>query len=126
MVDRNGNRAGKAHLGCLFTLAVLATAIYIGIGAAEVYWRFYRLQDFVKGQAEFAPALTDDIILRRLVGFSDTLGVSLGPRSWQIRRTSRPREISISAQYRDSIVIALPGFRKVFFVEFKPSARAAL
>jgi hypothetical protein len=126
MVDRHGNRAGKTHLGCLLTLAVLAVAIYFGIGVAEVYWRFYRIQDFVKGQVEFAPVLTDDVILRRLVGFSDTLGVPLGNRDWDIRRSWSPKEITISAHYEDSVVIALPGVRKVFKVDFRPYAKAPL
>jgi hypothetical protein len=126
MVDRSGTRAGKAHVGCLLTLAVLAIAIYFGVGVAEVYWRYYRLQDFVKSQVEFAPVLTDDVILRRLVGFSDTLGVGLGDHDWNIRRSWSPREITISARYADSIVIAGPGFRRVFRVEFRPYAKAPL
>jgi hypothetical protein len=126
MVVRSGNRAGKTRLGCLLTVAVLAAALYVGYGAAEVYWRYYRLQDFVQGQAEFAPALTDDVILRRLVGYCDTLGVGLGNQDWVIRRSYQPREISISAHYQDSVVIAFPGLRKVFKVDFRPNAKAPL
>ncbi len=126
MVGRGGNRSGKTHLGCLFTLAVLAAALYVGFNAGEVYFRSYRLQDFVNGQAELAPVLTDDVILRRLVGFSDTLGVNLGTRDWKIKRTSQPREITIEAQYRDSIVIAVGGLRKVWYLDFKPSAKAPI
>ena len=125
MVARAGNRAGKVKLGCLLALAVLAALLIVGFDAGSIYFRYYRLQDFVKGQAELAPALTDQVILQRLVAYSDTLGVGLGVRDWKIRRVYTPqRQITIGAQYRDSVVIALPGIRKVFYAEFKPSATA--
>ncbi len=126
MVDRGGNRAGKARLGCLLVLLVLAVAVYEGIGAFEVYFRYYRLQDTVNGQAALAQVLPDEVIRMRLVAYSDTLGLSLGPGSWRIQRTYTPRQITIDAEYRDSVVIALPGIRKVFPVVFKPSAKAPL
>jgi len=126
MVVRGGNRAGKARLGCLLVLLVLAVAFYEGIGAFEVYFRYYRLQDTVNGQAALADVITDDVILGRLVAYSDSLGLSLGPRAWRIQRTYTPRQITIDAEYRDSVVIALPRFRKVFYVVFKPSAKAPL
>jgi hypothetical protein len=126
MVASGGNRPGKTRLGCLFTLAVLAAALYVGVSVGEVYFRYYRLQDFVNGQAELAPVLTDDVILARLVGFSDSLGVNLGARDWKIRRTSSPRQIAIETAYRDSIVLAVARWRKVFYVEFKPSAKAPI
>lgn len=126
MVTVTGVRAGKARLGCLFTLVVLAAALYVGFNAGEVYFRYYRLQDFVNGQAALAPVLTDDVILSRLVGFSDTLGVDLGTRDWHVSRGWSPREIRIEAEYRDSIVIELAHLRKVFYVDFKPSAKAPL
>jgi len=126
MVAVGGNRPGKARIGCLLVLLVLAVAIYEGIGAFDVYFRYYRLQDTVSGQANLAQVLSDDVILSRLVAYSDTLGLNLGPRAWRIQRTYQPRQITIEAEYRDSVVIALPGFRKVFPVVFKPSAKAPL
>jgi hypothetical protein len=126
VVRRTGNRAGKTRLGCLFTLVVLAAVLYVGFNAGEVYFRYYRLQDFVNGQAGLAAVLTDDVILTRLVGYSDTLGVGLGPRDWHVVRSWSPREIRIDAEYRDSIVIELARWRKVFYVDFKPSAKAPL
>ncbi len=126
MVGRGGNRPGKARLGCLLMLAVLAVVLWQGFGAFQVYFRYYRLQDTVNGSVELAPALTDDVILDRLVAYSDTLGLPLGRQAWRIRRTQSPRQITIDAAYQDSIVIQLPFFRKVIPVEFKPSAKAAL
>ena len=126
MVAHARNRSGKTHVGCLFSLFIVAAGIYVGVDVAEVYWRAYRLQDLVKDQVTFAPILTDDVILRRLVARSDELGVPLGQRDWIVRRTWSPKEITISAQYRDTIRIEFLGLRKAFVVEFKPSGRGSL
>lgn len=117
---------GKSHLGCLFMILFLAAAAIVGKNVGEVYWRYYRIRDYVREQTDFAPALTDDVIRRRLVGFSDSLGLDLGPRDWKIRRTWSPKAIAIEAQYEDSIVIVALGMRKVWKVQFKPNAHAAL
>jgi hypothetical protein len=126
MVTHLRSRSGKSHLGCLFTILVLGVAAFVGKNVGEVYWRYYRIGDYVKEQADFAPALTDDVIRRRLVEFSDTLGLDLGPRDWRIRRTWSPKEITIEAQYEDSIVIQALGMRKVWKKKFQPSAHAPL
>jgi len=126
MVTHQRNRPGKSHLGCLLTILVLGAAAYIGKNVGEVYWRFYQIRDYVNEQTDFAPALSDDVIRRRLVAFSDTLGLDLGPRDWQVRRTWSPREITIEAQYEDSIVIEALGMRKVWKKQFRLRARAPL
>ena len=126
MVTQLTSRPGKSHLGCLFTILVLGVAAFVGKNVGEVYFRYYRIRDYVSEQADFAPALTDDVIRRRLVAFSDSLGLDLGPRDWLIRRTWSPKEITIAAQYEDSVVIKALGLRKVWKVQFKPNARAPL
>ena len=126
MVTHLRSRPGKSHLGCLFTILVLGAAAFVGKNVGEVYWRYYRIRDYVTEQADFAPALSDDVIRRRLVEFGDSLGLDLGPRDWKVRRTSSPREITIEAQYQDSIVIEVLGMRKVWKKKFQPSARAPL
>lgn len=126
MVTHLRNQPGKARLGCLFTILLLAAAAYVGKSVGEVYWRYYRLRDYVNEQADFAPVLTDEVIRRRLVGLCDTLGINLGSSDWKIRRTGLPKEITIEAQYQDSIVVEVAGTRKVWKVLFKPSAHAPL
>ena len=126
MVARLGSQSGKVGLGCLFSIFVLVAGIWVGINAFEVYWRYYRLQDFVREQAGFATLVSNDVILRRLVAYSDSLDVPIAARAWQVRRSSNPREIRISAEYRDSIVIELLGIRKAWNVDFKPGARLPL
>lgn len=118
--------SGKTRLGCLFTLLVLVFVVFHAIRFFEVRFRFYRIQDEVKNDATFAPTLSDEVIRRRLVARADTLGLPLGPRSWTIRRTREPREIFIYGAYDDSVVIELPGIRKVFKFRFEPQARAPL
>jgi hypothetical protein len=126
MVAPPRSEAGKGKLGCLFALAVLVGAVYVGKDVGAVYWRSYQMQDEVKSQAGFAPALTDQVILERLVAMADTLGVPLGPRDWHIKRTYSPKEITIRGEYDDSVVFSLLRWRKVLRFHFTPSARADL
>jgi len=126
MVRHLRNQPGTSRLGCLFMIVVIAAAGFVGKNVGEVYFRYYRIRDYVREQADFAPALTDDVIRRRLVGFADSLGLNLGPRDWVVRRTWSPKEITIEAQYEDSVVIAALGMRKVWKVQLRPSAHAPL
>jgi hypothetical protein len=121
VVARRGrDQAGKVRMGCLFTLLVTAVFVYYGIQFLEVRIRYFQIQDEVKTQAAFAPALSNDVILRRLVARADSLGLPLGPRRWTIRRANDPRSITIQAEYEDSVVIELPGWRKVWRFTFRP------
>lgn len=123
MVTRWDRReAGKIRVGCLLTLLILAVGAYYSIKYFEIRFRFYQMQDEVSTQAHFAPVLSDDVIRRRLVAQADTLGLPLGPKKWSIRRSTEPRQIVISAQYEDSLIVALPGWRKVWRFQFHPGA----
>lgn len=122
--SRFGNETGKIRLGCLFSILVLVAGAYFGIEFFQMRFRYYRIQDTVKTQVTFASALDDRAILARLVAQSDTLGLPLGPRRWTITRSRIPAEnrrlISISAEYTDSVVLDLPGVRKVWTFTFRP------
>jgi len=126
MVRRFGNQPGKVGLGCLFSIFLLVAGIWVGINVFEVYWRYYRLQDFVKEQAGFATLVDDGVIRRRLVAKADSLGVPLTSRDWDIRRGTNPPQIVIQAQYMDTVVIELLGFRKVWARQFSPGVRSGL
>jgi hypothetical protein len=115
---------GKIRLGCLFVIAVVVLAIYVGKDFGFMYWRYYQLQDQVKTQVSFAPGLTDKAIRDRLVAECDTLNIPIDPKQWEITRAGG--EITISAAYRDSVVVDLPGFRRVFYFELHPGAHAGL
>lgn len=126
MVTPKRDEAGKGRLGCLFVLMVVILLGYVGKDFAAVYFRYYQIQDEVKTQAGFAPALTDAAIRDRLVLKSDSLDIVIGPKQWQIKRTKSPSEITIEATYTDSVVVSLPGYHKVFRFHFTPSARSPL
>jgi len=117
---------GKGKLGCLVGILLVILAIYVAKDFGAVYWRYYQLVDEVKSQAAFASTLTDQAIRDRLVLQCDSLNIPLGPKQWQIARTRSPSEITISATYTDSVVVSLPGYRRVFYLHFTPSARAGL
>ena len=118
--------AGKVKLGCLVILILLVGAIVVGKDFGAVYLRYYQMQDEVKSQGSFAPALSDKAIRDRLVARADTLGIPLGPTDWYIHRTTSPAAIVIRGAYDDSVVVQLFGYRKVFLMHFVPTITAPL
>ena len=124
MVTPWRDERGKGRLGCLVAILLLVGIIYVVKDFGTVYWRYYQIQDAVKSQASFAPALTDQAIRDRLVAECDTLGIPLGPKQWQVKRTKG--QITISASYADSVVIDVPGYRRVFHFQFTPHAETSL
>jgi hypothetical protein len=118
--------AGKVKLGCLVMLALVVGAIVVGKDFGAVYLRYYQMQDEVKSQGSFAPALSDKAIRDRLVARADTLGIPLGPRDWYIKRMTSPAEITIRGAYDDSVVVQVFGYRKVFLMHFVPTITSPL
>jgi hypothetical protein len=118
--------AGKAKLGCLVVLVLLVCAFLVGKDFGAVYLRYYQLQDEVKSEGAFAPGLSDKTIRDRLVARADTLGIPLGPSDWYIRRTTTPSEITIRAEYDDSVVVQVFGYRRVFRLHFVPGIQSPL
>jgi hypothetical protein len=126
MVAPPRSEVGRGKLGCLFSIALLVGTAYLIKDVGAVYWRSYQMQDEVKTQAAFAPALTDNVILERLVARADTLGLPLGPKQWYIKRTHEPSEITLRSAYDDSVVFTLLTWRKVVRFHFTPGAKVAL
>ncbi len=126
MVTPWRDERGKGRLGCLFSILVVVFLVYVGKDFAAVYFRYYQINDEVKTQVGFAPALTDQAIRDRLVQRSDLLSILIGPKQWQITRSRQPSEIRISASYVDSVVVDLPGYHRVFKFHFIPHASAPL
>lgn len=109
---------GRASLGCLFTLLLLAAALYFGVNIGEVYWRFYRYQDAMQQEARFAHMRSDQVITRRLATVAESLGLPDPARQPQIRRDDTSRRIFISAAYSERV--ELPGFVRTY--SFAPRA----
>lgn len=123
---RRDAEAGRVKAGCLLSLLLLVAVLYYGIDFIGIRIKAYRMQDEVTEQASFASVIDDVTIRNRLVETADQLGIPLGPRQWEIRRTrvnvGGGRRIVIRGQYTDSLVVAVPGIRKVFKFTFTPSA----
>ncbi len=101
------NRHGKSRLGCLLTLVILVTIAYYGFDIGGVYLQRWQLKQEMKAQAGYAPSIDDNAIRRRLNRKIEELRLPEEAREeLKIRRTLRPREITISTSYE--VVLTLP------------------
>ena len=122
MVKTRGPR-GASTTGCLVSLLILVAVLYYGVNIGEVYFRYYRLLDEMKTQAQLAAALDNGTIQRRIqtaildIGVPEEAGAGL-----TITRRPTPREITIETTYRESV--HLPLFDHTF--QFHPKATAPL
>jgi len=122
MVKTRGPR-GASTTGCLVSLLILVAVLYYGVNIGEVYFRYYRLLDEMKTQAQLAAALDNGTIQRRIqaaildIGIPEEAGAGL-----TITRRPTPREITIETTYRESV--HLPLFDHTF--QFHPKATAPL
>jgi len=114
--------AGATRVGCVLSLALFAAAVYVAVNVGEVWLRYYQLLDEMRVQVRLAANLPDATIQNRLLRRVEELGLPDEARRFSIRRTSRPREIVITTEYRETV--ALPFFSHTF--TFRPRASAPL
>ena len=119
---RRLNQRGAGRTGCLLTLLVVVAVAYFGMPIAGIYVRYYRFKNEMQTQARFAPSINDDTIRRRLFLSIDELGIPDTAKRLRIRRTSRPREIQISTDWPETIV--LPFYSWV--ITLRPEVRERL
>lgn len=112
MVNRKGSRRGASTIGCLITLLLFAAAVYYGVNIGKVYLRYYQLQDTMRSNARLAPSLTDAVIRRRLLDKVEELHLPDSAQKFIIRRTGKPRTITIETTYSE--MVSLPLFRHTF------------
>ena len=117
MVNRKRSRRGASTIGCLVTMLLFAAAVYYGINIGKVYLRYYQLQDTMRSNARLAPSLTDAVIRRRLLEKVDELHLPPDAQKFIIRRSGKPRTITIETTYSESV--SLPLFNHTFV--FHPS-----
>lgn len=98
-------RRGASELGCLFTLLIVAAAIYFGVNIAEKYWRFYEFQDDMNQEVRFAAQSPDDKILARLKAQADSLDLPDDAHDITIRRVNNV--IHIDAEYYERIELPM-------------------
>ncbi|MGE0353150.1 MAG: hypothetical protein AB7Q69_07910 [Gemmatimonadales bacterium] len=112
------NRRGGSTLGCIFSLLVFAAVLYYGVNIGSVYFRYYQLMDTMRTNARLAPSLNDATIRRRLLARVEELGLPDEAQKFTIKRSGRPRTITISTEYSESV--DLPLFKHTFV--FRPEA----
>lgn len=103
---RARDRRGKARLGCLFFLLIVAVVAYYGVDVGTIYFKRWQMIDEMRVQAGFAPSIDDAAIRRRLLRKIESLDLPSDARSnLRIVRTLRPREIVISTRYEVTFVL---------------------
>ena len=113
-------RRGASSLGCLFTLLIVAVAIYFGVNIAEVYWRYYQFQDDMTQEVRFAAHSADEQIRNRLKAAADSLELPDDAHHITIQRSQTA--ISIESDYDENL--ELPMY--VRQVHFHPHAEGSL
>lgn len=93
-----------------------ALVAYVAVEAGRVYVPYLRLVDAMRTQAQFAPSISDETIRRRLVRTIDELELPPAARRISIRRTARPREITIRTSYEQTVT--LPFYSRT--ITFRP------
>ena len=111
---------GRSRIGCLFSLLVVTVLVYYGVGIGGHAYRYLRLLEEMNTQARLARYIDNTIIRARLIQRVDQLELPDEARRFTIRRTARPREITIRTEYQ--IEVELPFF--VYPYSFRPQARA--
>jgi hypothetical protein len=117
-----GSRRGSSTSGCLISLLIFVAAVYYGIHFGEPWLRYYQLVDEMRVSARLAPTLSDGVIQRRLEAKADELGLPEEAHKFQISRSGKPRKITITATYTETVVVPL--FTHTF--TFTPTAEEPL
>jgi hypothetical protein len=109
-------RSGSSSLGCLFALLLLSAAVYFGVNAGEVYFRFYQYKDAMRQEVRFAAHNSDAVILRHLRLQADSLGLPEAAGEVTLQREGR--HIEMESEYYEHIELPL----MVREVRFNPHA----
>ena len=89
---------------------------------SQVYFRYYQLREEMRSNARLAPSLNDATIRRRLLTKAQDLKLPVEAQTFTIKRTGKPRTITIETQYSESV--DLPLFKHTFV--FRPQAMEPL
>lgn len=111
---------GRSRIGCLFSLLIVTVLVYYGVGIGGHAYRYLRLLEEMNAQARLARYIDNTIIRARLIQRVDQLELPSEARRFTIRRTARPREITIRTEYQ--VEVELPF--TVYPFSLRPEARA--
>ena len=103
---------GASSLGCLLSLLIFVAALYYGVNIGEVFFRYYRLLDEMGSQARIAAGLDNGTIQRRIAAAVQEIGLPDSAGRVVVRRTTSPREITITTNYSETV--DLPFFKHSF------------
>ena len=107
---------GTSALGCLVSIVLVAVLIFVGMRLGKVWWRFYEIEDRMRGAAHFGATQNDEKLQKRLAADVDEINLPAEAKRFRIIRQDNPPQITISTEYHE--VLEFPFYRKV--VEFKP------
>ena len=116
------NQRGKTQWGCLWAIAIVGGLIFSATRVGPIYLRYWQMLDEMKTQARLAPGLENAVIRRRLVVKAEELGLPPEADKFNIKRTARPREITITTTWQETVDLSVYKFK----LSFKPEARAQL
>lgn len=122
MVTLRLGRRGNSTRGCLFSLLLFVAALYYGVHIGEPFYRYYQYRDAMRSAARFAPTLSDDVLVRRILAKAQELDLPPAAHRVSIRRLEQPRRVIISAEYEERV--ELPFFHRTLV--FRPRAEEPL
>ncbi len=122
MVTLRLGRRGSSTRGCLFSLLLFVAALYYGVNIGEPFYRYYQYRDAMRSAARFAPTLSDDVLVRRILAKAQELGLPPAAHRVSIRRLEQPGRVIISAEYEERV--ELPFFHRNLV--FRPRAEEPL
>jgi hypothetical protein len=101
------SRRGTSAIGCLVSLVLFAAAVYYGIHLGQPWLRYYQLLDEMRVSARLAPTLSDGVIKRRLEAKADELALPPEAKKFTITRSGKPRKITITSTYSETVTVPL-------------------
>lgn len=101
------SRRGTSTTGCLVSLVLFVALVYYGIHLGQPWVRYYQLLDEMRVSARLAPTLSDGVIRRRLEQKVEELGLPPEARKFQITRSGKPRRITITTLYSETVSVPL-------------------
>lgn len=106
------------RVGFLFSLLLLATAVYYGINIGSVFLRYWQMQSALRAHANLAASLDDATIRALLVTEIEEFDLSEAVQNLKIARYWVPPEVHIATSWHERL--ELPFFASV--VTFRPKA----
>lgn len=101
------SRRGASTAGCLVSVVLFAAMVYYGIHLGQPWIRYYQLLDEMRVSARLAPTLSDGVIRRRLEQKVDELSLPADAKKFVITRSGKPRRITISTIYQETVTAPL-------------------